>query len=197
MSAEEQDNTALRGLKEQFAALQHIIECADTPLMRDVLAERDRLKEQVQTLEREKVELELACDHHRMFWQKGEERERGLKEQYDKKVDHLRQCQTKYDGLEEQLEALEISRDSWRSDAEVFQYELYRLKEQLQSTQVEIIDWKLAKADSDSERDLWETTLKEELEAWQEIAESSRDWRKSDEFIGLMVRARVPKEWPE
>jgi hypothetical protein len=41
------------------------------------------LLEQVQSLETEKIELELACDHHRMFWQKAEERERGLKEQYE------------------------------------------------------------------------------------------------------------------
>lgn len=31
----------------------------------------------------------------------------GLFEQYEKKVEHLRQCQEKYDGLEEQYQALE------------------------------------------------------------------------------------------
>lgn len=35
-----------------------------------------RLEEQVQS-------LELACDHHKMFWQKAEERERRLKEQLE------------------------------------------------------------------------------------------------------------------
>lgn len=60
-------------------------------------AEDSRLLEQVQTTERQRdllqreadaakvtiTELELACDHHRMFWQKAEERERGLKEQLE------------------------------------------------------------------------------------------------------------------
>jgi len=47
-----------RGLREQMA-------CADTPLMRDVLAERDGLKEQYQTLRQsldEVHEVQCGCD---------------------------------------------------------------------------------------------------------------------------------------
>ena len=47
-------------------------------------AKINRLQEQVQS-------LELACDHHRMFWQKAEERERGLKEQLEAMRDALYQ----------------------------------------------------------------------------------------------------------
>lgn len=39
-----------RRLQEQYESLKHIVECADTPLMRDVLAERDGLKEQFDAL---------------------------------------------------------------------------------------------------------------------------------------------------
>lgn len=42
-SAEEDARTILALLAERDR-LQHIIDCADTPLMRDVLAERDRLR---------------------------------------------------------------------------------------------------------------------------------------------------------
>lgn len=39
-------------LVEQLERMKHRIECADTPLMRDVLAERDGLKEQVESMQR-------------------------------------------------------------------------------------------------------------------------------------------------
>ena len=46
----------------------------------------DSLVEQVQA-------LEAACDHHRMFWQKAEERERGLKEQLESAEAHGAQAE--------------------------------------------------------------------------------------------------------
>lgn len=39
--------------------------------------------ERIESLEEQVQALEAACDHHKMFWQKAEERERGLKEQLE------------------------------------------------------------------------------------------------------------------
>ena len=41
------------------------------------------VREHIRHLEEQVQALEAACDHHRMFWQKAEERERGLKEQLE------------------------------------------------------------------------------------------------------------------
>lgn len=45
-----------RELDEARAALQHFVECADTPLMRDVLAERDAAVRQRDALLREALD---------------------------------------------------------------------------------------------------------------------------------------------
>lgn len=55
-----------RDAAEAKAALQHFKECADTPLMRDVLAERDRLARRVEELESAVGDLVAWADsdHH-------------------------------------------------------------------------------------------------------------------------------------
>lgn len=52
-------------------------------LHQGVLRERDMWKAKAESLEEQVQSLELACDHHKMFWQRAEERERGLKEQLE------------------------------------------------------------------------------------------------------------------
>ena len=89
-------NDALHRIEEQLEAERELHRTADAALeavggeveenLRSALYWSKKCREaeeQVQALETEKVELELACDHHRMFWQKAEERERGLKEQLE------------------------------------------------------------------------------------------------------------------
>lgn len=92
MSADSKPHSELRSRAEEFA--EH--------LLRDLTDAENRI-----------VELELACDHHRMFWQKAEERERGLLEQYESLRAANAETEQRLDEeivengrLEEQFEAL-------------------------------------------------------------------------------------------
>ncbi len=53
-------HAAMIEARKERDALQHIIDCANTPLMRSVMAERDRLREALETVSLTSHELEIV-----------------------------------------------------------------------------------------------------------------------------------------
>lgn len=80
----------LGNLEEQCERLQHIADCADTPLMRDVLAERDGLKEQLEAAELARRPVptnEGGPGHEERYW---------LRAKLDGAIQHLRDIEDFY-----------------------------------------------------------------------------------------------------
>ena len=108
---------------ERIAEAQHVLDHQDDyDIEVRVQADKDRRRwefnrhfaDRVASLEEQVQSLELACDHHKMFWQKAEERERGLKEQLqsaerrlEESVPALHREQVARRELQEQLEAVQ------------------------------------------------------------------------------------------